>query len=107
MSYTFDSIRTLISKGHIRISEHGYDELTADGLSARDLVEGVKTAEAIEEYPDYIKGPCVLLLQRTKAGHPVHVLWGLPAGHDSPAVLITAYLPDPGRWEPGFKRRRR
>lgn len=52
MSYTFDTVRTLISKGHIRISEHGYDELTADGLSARDLVEGVETAEVIEEYPD-------------------------------------------------------
>ena len=107
MSYTFDSVRTLISKGHIRISEHGYDELAADGLSARDLIEGVETAEVIEEYPDYDKGPCVLLLQRTKSGHPVHVLWGLPAGRDRPAVLITAYLPDPGRWEPGFKRRRR
>ena len=106
VSHTFDSIRTLVSEGHIRISEHGYDELAADGLLARDLIEGVEIAEVVEDYPGYIKGPCVLLLQRTKDGHPIHALWGLPAGHNRPAVLITAYLPDPEKWEPGFKRRR-
>ena len=79
--------------------------MAADGLLARDLVEGVEAAEVIEDYPAYPKGPCVLLLQRTKDGRPVHV-WGVPNGHTSPAVLITAYLPDPELWEPGFKRRR-
>lgn len=105
MSNTFDSIRALISKGSVRISEHGYDELVVDGLLAKELVEGVEAAEVIEDYPDYPKGPCVLLLQRTKDGRLVHAVWGLPAGHTSPAVLITAYLPAPQKWEPGFKRR--
>ena len=104
---TFDRIRGLISEGSVRISEHGYDEITADGLLARELVEGVETAEVVEDYPNYPKGPCVLLLQRTKDGRSVHTVWGLPAGHTSPAVLITAYLPDPEKWESGFKRRRR
>ena len=107
MSVTFDSIRTLISEGDVRISEHGYDELAADGLLARELVEGVEAAEVIEDYPNYSKGPCVLLLQRTKDGRSVHAVWGLPFGHTNPAVLITAYLPDPEKWEPGFKRRRK
>ena len=91
----------------IRISEHEYDEITADGLLARDLVEGVEMAEVIEDYPDYPKGPCVLLLQRTEDQRSVHTGWGLPAGYASPAVLITEYLPDPAKWEPGFKRRRK
>ncbi len=107
VSLTFDSIRALIAEGSVRISEHGYDELAADVLLARELIEGVEAAELIEDYPDYPKGPCVLLLQRTKDGRAVHVVWGIPAGHTSPAVLITAYLPDPAKWEPGFKRRRR
>ena len=38
----------LISKGSVRISEHGYEELSADGLLARELVEGVEAAEVIE-----------------------------------------------------------
>lgn len=107
MCNTFDSIRVLIAEGFVRISEHGYDELAADGLLALELLEGVETAEVIEDYPDYPKGPCVLLLQRIRNGRSVHVVWGLPAGHTSPAVLITAYLPDPEKREPGFKRRRK
>ena len=103
----FEKIRVLISEGNVRISEHGYDEITADGLLARELVEGVETAEVIEDYPNYPKGPCVLLLQRTKDGRSVHAVWGFPAGYTSPAVLITAYLPDPEKWELGFKRRRK
>ena len=106
VSNTFDSIRALIYEGSVRISEHGYDALSADGLFARELVEGVEFAEVIEDYPNYPKGPCVLLLQRVKDGRSVHAVWGLPAGHASPAVLITAYLPDIEKWEPGFKRRR-
>ena len=103
---TFDRVRALVSEGSIRISEHGYDELAADGLLVREVVEGAHAAEVIEDYPSYPKGPCVLVLQRTRDGRPVHALWGIPVGDTSPAVLITAYLPDPERWEPGFKRRR-
>ena len=107
MSNTFNNIRALVLEGNIRISEHGYDEIAADGLLARELVEGVENAEVIEDYPDYHKGPCVLLLQRVGFGRIVHVVWGIPAGHSSPAVLITAYFPNPEKWEPDFKRRRR
>lgn len=107
MSNTFYSIRALISEGNVRISEHGYDELAADGILARELVESVEAAEVIEEYPNYPKGPCVLVLQRTKDGRSVHAVWGLLSGHANPAVLITAYVPDPEKWETGFKRRRK
>ena len=107
MTSTFDRIRTLVSDGNVRISEHGYDELVADGLLAREIVEGVGNAELLEDYPNYPKGPCVLLLQRTREGRLVHTGWGLPAGQSEPAVLVTAYLPDPAKWEPGFRRRRR
>ena len=107
VSNTFNRIQVLISEGSVRISEHGYDRLAAEGLLARELVEGAETAELIEDYPAYPKGPCVLLLQRTEDGRSVHTVWGLPAGHTSPAVLVTAYLPDPEKWESGFKRRRK
>ena len=103
MSDTFDTIRALIAEGNVRISEHGYDELVNDGLLARELIETAETAEVIEDYPNYPKGPYVLVLHRTKDGRLVH---GLPSGHTNQAVLITAYVPDPEKWEAGFKRRR-
>jgi len=107
VSDVFDKIKALVVAGSVRISDHGYEELVADGLTAREIVEGVEAAEVVEEYPDYPKGPCVLLLQRTPDGRAVHSVWGIPAGHSGPAVLVTAYLPDLEQWEMGFKRRRR
>lgn len=106
MSETFEQIRLLVGRREIRVSDHGYDELAADGLLAREVVAGVETALLLEDYPDYPKGPCVLLLQRDEAGRPIHVVWGVPKEKASPAVLVTAYRPDPERWTEDFQRRR-
>lgn len=89
----------------MRVSLHGYEELVADGLTARDIIDGLDDAIVIEDYPTYRKGPCVLALEYDKAGRPVHVVWGIPAGHDAPAVVVTAYRPDPTRWDETWRRR--
>ena len=106
MSTTLARIRELIATGEVKISDHGYDELSADDLAVDDVVKGVEDAEVVEEYPTYGKGPCVLVLQRGASGEPIHALWGIPKGHDRPAVLITAYRPDPLKWLSDFKVRK-
>ena len=106
MSTFVEKVRALINAGDVRISEHGYDELAEDGLSARELLAGVPDAILIEEYPDFPKGPCALFLQKDRMGAPVHVVWGIPKDHDKPTVLVTAYRPDPARWDQTFTRRR-
>ena len=105
MGDTLQRICELARAGTVKISEHGYDELAADGISAREIVEGLHDALLIEEYPSFVKGPCVLVRQRDKQGNAIHAVWGIPRNELSPAVLITAYRPDPERWVDDFTRR--
>ena len=70
-----------------------------------EVLSGVPTAVVLEEYPDYPKGPAALVLQSGGAGNPVHAVWGIPRGYNSPAVLVTAYKPDPALWDSTFTRR--
>jgi hypothetical protein len=107
MSETLEQIRALVARGEVRVSLHGYEELAADDVTARDIINGLDMAVVIEDYPTYSKGPCVLVLEYDRAGQPVHVVWGVPAGHDSPAVVVTAYRPDPSRWDTTWRRRLR
>ena len=107
MSSTFDQIRELVRQGSVRISEHGYDELAADGILAREAIEGVSGAILVEDYPNYPKGACVLVRETVNDGRHIHVVWGIPKGKTEPAVLITAYRPDPDLWENDFLRRKR
>jgi hypothetical protein len=107
MSETFDKIRRLIAQNQIQISAHGYDESVEDNIIVRDVLEGVMEAILVEDYPDYARGPCVLVLQKDKQGKSIHVVWGIPKNASSPAVLVTAYRPDPTRWSDDFTRRKR
>jgi hypothetical protein len=106
MSVTLQNVIQLVNEGEVRISAHGYDELAADNILVRDIIDDVATAVLIEDYPDYHKGPTVLVLQFDNDLNPIHIVWGIPKGKTSPAVLVTAYRPDPTRWSSDFKRRR-
>lgn len=107
MSRTLEQVRELVARGEVRISAHGYDELAADGIRAREVVEGLGAAVLVEDYRGYPKGPCALALQHDRDGEPIHVVWGIPAGQTSPAVLVTAYRPDRKLWDETYTRRRK
>ena len=106
MSKTYKAILEFIERKEIIISNHGYDELADDLIFVRDILAGIKEAVVVEDYPEYPRGPCVLLLQKDPNGEPIHVVWGIPKGAYSPAVLVTAYRPDPDVWSKDFMRRK-
>ncbi len=106
MSETLRRVQELVPKGEVQVSRHGLQELAANGILVEDVIAGIGKAEAVEDYPDFHKGPSVLVLQRDSSDRPIHVLWGIELATAAPAVLVTAYRPEPLRWSADFTRRR-
>tara|TARA_B110000116_G_C16578247_1_gene465086 strand:+ start:172 stop:495 length:324 start_codon:yes stop_codon:yes gene_type:complete len=105
MSQMLKQVIALAERGEVKISNHGYDQLAEDDILVRDVIMSLPNAELLEDYPDFPKGPCLLALQTDRDHKPIHAVWGIPKDETSPAVLITAYRPDPNKWENGFRRR--
>ncbi len=105
MRETLDRIRQLVANGRSRVSDHGFRELREDGIKLEELLPGLADAMVVEDYPDYHKGPSVLVLQFDANERPLHVLWGIAKIGEPVASLVTAYRPDPSLWSPDFLRR--
>jgi hypothetical protein len=73
-------------------------------VSVKRVVEATETGETVEDYSAEMPEPSRLILgfQGKRAFHVVAVQ--NPDTQDT--TIITVYIPDPGKWEKGFKRRR-
>lgn len=98
-------VKALAASGELRVSQHAFQELAADAIVIDEVIDGIAAAIEVEEYPAAAKGPSVLVMQRDASNSPIHLVWGISKGQTGPAVLITAYRPNPNRWTSDFMRR--
>ena len=83
--------------------QHGRKRCAERGIRARDIIDAINTGEIIEDYPDDTPYPSCLILGY--AGERVlHVCASLD--DESMIRLITAYSPDPAKWEADWKTRK-
>jgi len=72
-------------------------------ITAEDVRHVLATGEVIEDYPADIPYPSRLIVG-WRGGRPLHVVVAYNAGQDE-TIVITAYEPDPRRWDATFRRR--
>jgi len=106
LSDTFGKVKQLVIADKIRVSQHAFRRLLSHSIRSDDLVVTIVSAVVLEDYPSYYSGPAVLVLQYDANRAPLHAVWGIEKGTDEPAVLVTAYRPDPSLWSDDFRTRR-
>lgn len=106
VSQIADSIRQFAAARNVVISQHAASRIRKRGILLAEIIGGAAFGEVIEDYPDFHKGPALLMLQHDGSGAAFHVVWGIEAGTTEPAVVITAYWLDPSQWTDDFRTRR-
>lgn len=98
-------IRQTVASEKYEASQHAEIGRRNDGLSLVDTERAVETGDTIEAYPDDPRGASCLVLGWARDGRPGHLVVGfLPRGW---VRIITVYVPDPAKWEPGWKTRKK
>jgi hypothetical protein len=106
MNPTFQQVCALVKDRKVRLSAHSYARLDKRGILVGDIVAGAQNGDVLENYPEAHLGPSVLVLQSTSNGELLHVVWGIEKGTTEPAVIVTAYYPDPALWSVDFRSRK-
>jgi hypothetical protein len=84
---------------------HAVQRMFQRGITEMDVRQVLESGEVIEDYPDDQPYPSRLILGWC-GSRPVHIV--AADNHEArTTIVITAYEPDPDRWESGFKRRKR
>jgi hypothetical protein len=71
------------------------------GIARAEILDAVDTYSIVEEYPEDKYLPSYLIL----GAESFHVLFAVDVDNNHVRV-VTAYRPDPGEWQPGFRVRR-
>lgn len=94
---------------HCRFTDHARREMDTEPLGIiriEEIMQALDSGEIIEEYPEDKPYPSCLILGRTVTERPLHIVCA-PVLHEERLIIITTYQPDPNRWEPDFKGRKR
>lgn len=103
MALDIIELRKLCTPKNIQITLHAAKRLEQRGILIKDIISCISNGEIIEQYPDDYPYPSCLVLGLSVKNKFLHVVIG---HHESDLFLITAYFPDPNKWESDFKTRK-
>jgi len=99
-----ETIRERIAAGEYVVSFTHTEKLRRRRIGADEIERAIQNGTIIEDYPGDPRGPSCLILGHA-GERPVHVVCGRMEAEE--ILIITAYQPDAGEWEPGWAKRRR
>ncbi len=100
--YTIDEFKTINRPENIVITQHSRKRFMERLITINDVCATIDEGHIIEQYPDDYPFPSCLILG-TASGKVIHVVASID---DSMMYIITAYTPDPNKWEDDWKTRK-
>lgn len=96
-------LRRYYESDNVLISEHAAIRFRQRGLKVKDIRCAVNNGEIIEQYPEDFPFPSCLILGKTTDEKFIHVVM---SDEGKMSRIITAYYPDPEKWDSQFKVRK-
>jgi hypothetical protein len=102
MGYSIEQFKLLNRPETMVITQHSRRRFVERGIKLADVCAAINTGEIIEEYPtDYPFSSCLILGESNNMN--LHVCASI---NDGFIYVITAYIPDPSKWEADLKTRK-
>ena len=101
--FDIEIIRSCVRQGCVVWRDHAMKRLRERKITREDVRNAIYNGEIIEDRPDDIPTPCCLVLGSNVKGRFLHVICGVL---DNMVYIISAYYPDPERWESDFVTRK-
>lgn len=102
-----ETIRHRVIAGNYLVKSHAAQHALKEGFDRQDMVEALMNGRIIETYPDDQR---VLICGKTDLSDSVDIYLHVVCEYADAVYIefVTAYIPDPLRWEnPPFRRRQR
>ena len=96
-------LRILYQKDLIFMTEHVINRCRQRNIKPQDIRNAIDYGIIIEDYPDDYPYPSCLILGLTISQKSLHVVVG---SNGQLANVITAYYPDPDKWDHELKTRK-
>ena len=100
--YKIEDFRQINQIEHMLITQHSRRRFEERGIGIDDVCEAINTGEIIEQYEDDFPFPSCLIMGRTSKT-VVHVVASI---NEEFIYVITAYIPNPMKWESDWKTRK-
>lgn len=94
--FDIETIRSYVREGSVVWRDHAMKRLRERKITRDDVRSAIYNGEIIEDRPDDIPTPCCLIFGSNVKGRYLHVICGVL---DDMVFIISAYYPDPDRWE--------
>jgi hypothetical protein len=98
-----DEIKKRCQNQTIEVTAHMLMRFQQRNITYEEIKQAIMNGEVIEEYPDDYPCPSYLILGHTMSGRVLHVVARLS---ETKLWLITAYQPNPYKWNDTFKTRK-